>query len=60
MSEEIRTLTEDEVIDIVDILEDKVWDYWHEAIDRVLTGDYEEISDESIEAIKQELVKAFK
>jgi ethanolamine ammonia-lyase large subunit len=60
MNEEIRTLTEDEVMDIADILENKVWNYWHDAIMRVIGDDFEEISDESVDALKKELAKAFK
>jgi hypothetical protein len=37
-----------------------VWHYWHDAIIRVIGDDFEEISDESIDALKQELTKAFK
>jgi len=59
MRDNIRVLTEDEVLDIADMLENKVWDVFHDAIIRCIGIDFDYIADESIDEIKKELAKAF-
>ena len=59
MRDNIRVLTEDEILDIADMLENKVWDVFHDAIIRCIGTDFDYIADESIDEIKKELAKAF-